>query len=370
MSVPPCPQPLWGWSVKNNTGKLGNGPNDQVPNCDQSASQCGSGADPSAPPGFACPHQMLLSPDMKFAAIADGNDWAHYGMVGAAGDQQCGKCYQLQYVAPSNDHEYAAGFGVTAGGLPPRPLVVQVGNSGGDVKQGQFDVYMGAGGFGWYNAVSSDCATQEPPCGGGVCSTNQFGGSSEDFMLGYGCYGGGIAMDHLVDKNISPEDACAAAFPGTEWSAQVARQSCVEGVRAKYHWGWDVAYKEVDCPENLTRLTGMRRSDNEGLPPPSPDLLAGDAANGNTTTMQDGCKPSCAWSGKVKTIEGNWKCISSCGKDGIPYFDKNPPAPPAPPATGCSDCTGDKQCFAPAPWSECRSASRAECDGWGYTWCG
>ncbi len=43
-------------------------------------SSCGGGGDPNR--SFACPHFMLLSPDMVLAAKADGNDWAVYGVAG------------------------------------------------------------------------------------------------------------------------------------------------------------------------------------------------------------------------------------------------------------------------------------------------
>jgi hypothetical protein len=98
------------------------------------------------------------------------------------------------------------------------------------------------------------------------------------------------------------------------------------------HQNWKVRAKRVRCPENLTRVTGCRlQEETLPLPLPAVQTPAQAGANGtftgpndqyHTTTMQDCCMPTCAWSdwveGKgLKPVEG-WKSFYSCDKTGKP----------------------------------------------------
>ncbi len=73
---------------------------------------------------------------------------------------------------------------------------------------------------------------------------------------------------------------------------------------------WKVYAKRVKCPVGLTQVTGCKLV--EDLPEPDPNVIAPGAAQADssfktgysTTTMQDCCKPSCAWSDKVTGAEG------------------------------------------------------------------
>jgi hypothetical protein len=103
--------------------------------------------------GWSCPHLMLLSPDLQFAAEEDDNTWAVYGVAGIGQTSDCGSCYQLQ---------------ITSGGSPSGPHAYVV-NTGSDVSSGQFDILLGAGGFGIYDACSSDCQNGQV-CSGGHCN--------------------------------------------------------------------------------------------------------------------------------------------------------------------------------------------------------
>ncbi len=308
-------EPLWGWGIT--TGILGNQPNDRPPDPDVSDSQCNQ--ETTQPnPGFSCPHLMLMSMDMELAAQRDGNDWAHYAVAGLGTDSECGRCYQLDFRAPENS-SFPGGFGISPGGLPEKPLIIQAANSGGDVSSGQFDIYMGAGGFGANNACSADCDTNQ--CCGTPCKGNQYEGTCHDFTLGNSCYGGGIRIDHLNTVNLTPEEACEKAAPGDDWVSVSMRYSCIQSTRRKYHWNWRVAWAEVECPDSLIRATGLMRKNNvtSGLPKPSETLLDGKPINGWTTSMEDCCKPSCGWSGKGDP-DGKWSATMTCGKNGQPYL--------------------------------------------------
>ncbi len=97
---------------------------------------------------------MLLSPDMVLAAKADGNDWAVYGVAGIGQVTDCGKCFQLEITGSSGTYPTKTKY------------IVQAVNTGSDVSSGQFDILIGAGGFGIYDACSSECKYGQT-CGGG-----------------------------------------------------------------------------------------------------------------------------------------------------------------------------------------------------------
>ena len=99
-----------------------------------------------------------------------------------------------------------------------------------------------------------------------------------------------------------------------------------------YHQNRKVRAKRVLCPENLTRVTGCRlQEETLPLPLPSVQTPAQAGVNGSftgpndpyhTTTMQDCCMPTCAWSdwvgGKgLKPVAG-WGSFYSYDKAGKP----------------------------------------------------
>ena len=128
------------------------------------------------------------------------------------------------------------------------------------------------------------------------------------------------------------EQLCNQALAsGSDQITEDTRRSCIETnkVKSLYHQNWQVMAKRVRCPDNLTRVTGCRlKEDNLPLPLPDVQTPADAKANGtfsdgyHTTTMQDCCKPTCAWADRVSgdglPADGEWNSFYSCDKNGKP----------------------------------------------------
>jgi hypothetical protein len=89
----------------------------------------------------------------------------------------------------------------------------------------------------------------------------------------------------------------------------------------------------VQCSESLTRVTGCRLQEDH-LPLPLPEVqtpadadadgtFTASGAGYHTTTMQDCCKPTCAWRNWIVdqglTADGEWNSFYSCDKNGVPF---------------------------------------------------
>jgi len=298
--------PLWGWN-QTNTYLLSPFPSPSSTNYITNA--CGGGYfSQGGLYGFACPHMMMFSEDMILASKYDGLSLHFlYATAGSNNDADCGKCFHVATHHPSH-------------------LIIQVINSGGDVGFRQFDLFMGAGGFGVYTACNQDCHQQY--CNGGSCHDSLYSGSFRDWTLsssssfwgGGNCYGGGI---HSYSSLEDLKKKCRNLFKGDEptyfKNVQLYR-SCVSSNLEKYHNNID-AYrsKRVQCPKGLYQLTGLRRQDDVLYPLPIHNETEFEEECRNTnclTTMCDCCKPSCAWGGKVDVFE-KWSAVRTCDKMGF-----------------------------------------------------
>jgi hypothetical protein len=105
---------------------------------------------------------------------------------------------------------------------------------------------------------------------------------------------------------------------------QTALDSCVETNRPEthYHMNWDVVVKRVECPVALTRVTGCQLNE-QGLPAADPAIQTADQAlqNGfrdgyHTTTMEDCCRPTCAWPTNVSNTKDGWSRFYTCDGSG------------------------------------------------------
>jgi hypothetical protein len=126
-----------------------------------------------------------------------------------------------------------------------------------------------------------------------------------------------------------------ALVNGSPQITEDTRRTCIETNKPEslYHQNWDVWAKRVRCPDNLTRVTGCRLKE-EKLPLPLPTVKTPDDAKKNgsfsdgyhTTTMQDCCKPTCAWADWVVNYklpaDGEWNSFYSCDKNGVPITKK------------------------------------------------
>jgi hypothetical protein len=271
-------------------------------------------------PGYMCARQMVLSPEFKQAAF---DDWGMddppfvYGVVGhdldaggvdANGRNACCQCYQLIFESPTG-----------ASGLPtPKPMIVQAFNTAAGGPK-NFDIYMAAGGFGANNACSSSANpmySMFPDLGndfsGGVRATrySQCGGSLSSIS------------SQTCQSFVAGEcQKIQSTFSATTQSTSQA--SCEQSnlPNSHYHINWSVRAMRVECPTNLTRVTGCKLSP-QGLPQANPAAKDVGSATGDfksgytTTTMQDCCRPTCAYPSNVSGADSQYSVFYTCDRAG------------------------------------------------------
>jgi hypothetical protein len=344
------PDPCYNqWYVKN---CVPGDPNSACGGKCRVANACNPPEDPNKadlPKTFVCPRFMLYSPEMLQAAKDDATlyGWDNngeppfvYGVVGHDadiggldnGESSCCQCYQIVYVTPEPSSPKPPD-------LPyPKPLIVQSFNTQASGPKG-FDVFMAAGGYGAFNACYND------PAFSGTTKFNEFmydkypyqnpGSGGISFLRYQECIKGwpptidGVlsAVCQEKIKQMCNQAVMNASAEITEYT----RHSCIQcnQLTSLYHQNWDVMAKRVRCPQNLTRVTGCRlQEDQLPLPLQQVQTPAQAQANGtfatgyHTTTMQDCCKPTCAWSdwtvGKNLPVDGEWNSFYSCDKNGKP----------------------------------------------------
>lgn len=294
-----------------------------VENVDESSCNYFDSSQPGGP-GFMCPRSMVFSAEFKQAAIDDWNSLDPpfvYGTVGHDPDvggvddssNTCCQCYQLVFESPEN-----------ASGLPiPKPMIVQAFNiaaGGGN----NFDIYMAAGGYGNFNGCTSGSQMYDgfPDLGGdytGGVRASRYGQCSGDMGQVDGQSIGSAACQDFV------RGECEQIVASSEYNQTTSRTSCIETnlLESHYHINWNVRAKRVECPENLTRVTGCKLN-GQGLPEPDPtaqDAATADASfltGYHTTTMQDCCRPTCAWPDNVDNADPEWSIFYTCDRDGNP----------------------------------------------------
>jgi hypothetical protein len=285
-----------------------------------------SGCEPNGN-GFMCPRSMLLSPEMKQAAFDDwGGDEAPftYGVVGhdpdpggvddqsASYSSTCCQCYQLVYKGPRD-----GGVSVPA----PKPLIVQAFNTyaGGPSA---FDVYMAVGGHGNFNGCTENGGLYSgyPDTGGdwsGGARATRYSQCGGDMGYTQETLAAPMCQDYVASE--------CAKIQTAEAYQSTAQQSCIESNRpdSHYHMNWNVVVKRVECPEALTRVTGCQLGD-QGLPDADPAIQTVEQAMQNgfkdadyhTTTMEDCCRPTCAWPTNVSGTTDGWSRFYTCDGDG------------------------------------------------------
>ena len=316
--------PLWGWDLNHSTSIYD--PGIPHPRRQTSAvySSCGNNgqidgktygntndkSDKSV--GFACPHMLMYSTDMLLAAEHDGLDTEFlYAVVGANTEYECGRCYQVAPIDPELAWDSS---------LRNHQLIVQVINSGFDVMPGHFDVFMAAGGFGYYTSCNKDCTTHF--CAGGACYQGMYESTFDDWNPTPNCYGGGLKYINLTTTELTSVcDRITGKM--TDYKSNVLWQSCYESNRQFYHQNFISSDAlPIRCPDSLVQLTGLRRIDEQDLPSAHIENHHTVHCRGSRiehkfcmTTMQDCCMPSCSWNNKGLP-DATWNRVDSCRKDG------------------------------------------------------
>jgi hypothetical protein len=326
------------------------------------ACQESSATKPYADTAFICPRFMLFSDEMIKAAEDDGNTAFNYAVVGhdvdtggIDGDAQstCCQCYQLVYAWPSVNNERQCQVDPDNPEPPqsaitvPKPLIVQSFNTAATAHT--FDVYMAAGGFGANNACAPDLQpsaasgqylyTSYPADGqanqGGVKPVSLYSECKNNYSW---VTDATLSSDACQTRVENACDQIESNIPGlTEQSRRSCKQS--NSPESPYHLNWSVYVMKVECPENLTKVTGCKLKE-QGLPEVDTGVISAEQAksdsrfwsqgsNGNmyeTTTMEDCCRPSCAatnWvSDKGLEAEGNYNAFYSCDVNGVPYLEE------------------------------------------------
>ena len=304
---------------------------------------------PNNPPvGFLCPRFILFGDEMARAAKDDfgATPPFNYAVVGhdpdqaldqngTSGTRSCCQCYQLVFDVPNEAEAQVAGNSSGASAVPvPPPLVVQTFNtSAGGGKN--FDVYMGAGGFGANNACDPNFSqksqsgqylyTAFPEVGEG-------GNGGEKAAVVPAC----DTSENLITTDTLSSSGCQSKIASdcgeiTAASSNVASetiQSCIQSNAPNtfYHLNWKVYAKKIECPAHLTQVTGCELAP-QNLPQADPSVTtaaqaAADssfASGYTTTTMQDCCKPTCAWQDNVSsagTATGQYNSFYTCDSSG------------------------------------------------------
>lgn len=291
--------------------------------------ESGCGAGLASGDSFMCGRSMVFSPEMIQAAF---HDWGMddppfvYGVVGHDPDvggvdessNTCCQCYQLVF-------ESTGVGGIT----PPKPMIVQSFNVyAGGAKS--FDVFMAAGGLGNFNGCYENNQQYEtfPSEGsdwfqGGVRATRY-----PECSSGEGPTVESLGAPACQDYVKSQCDMITSVSAEVQAGAQ---QSCVRTNRPEtlYHTNWSVLAKRVECPEALTRVTGCQLAP-QGLAEANPAVQTAAQAQADgflsgygTTTMQDCCRPHCAWDNNVAlggaSVDPEYNRFYSCGHDGVPH---------------------------------------------------
>ena len=316
---------------------------------------------PGADVGFLCPRFALESSEMAQAAVDDfgaspafnyaiaGHDVDQNGIDGTA-KSACCQCYQLVYDLPENEAQVNGG-GASAIAIP-KPVIVQAFNTSAGGGQ-NFDLYMGAGGFGSFNACDPAFSSMPSPSGrylyssfpeqgepgsGGVNAATQLGGCKTNENL--------VTAATLSSATcLANVDSTCMSFASSTLTPQALAdsiQSCTESNDPTnyYHLNWQVYAKKIECPTHLAQVTGCKLAP-QGLPAANPNVTtpaqaaadssfkatAGTGSHFTTTTMQDCCKPTCAWQDWVTgsngglTAVGQYNSFYSCDQSGTPVTE-------------------------------------------------
>jgi len=249
-----------------------------------------------------------------FRERTGNNVYFGIGSYGNIKDQKenLGKCYRI-----------------TASNVD-KDLIVQNINSGVDVDGTQFDLQMGAGGFGLYNACASDNEND---------LYSMFSGKRSSWGEIYGGINNRKQCDDLpeyprlyglYEKNPSQEidslrDLCKVGFD---------KNVRIEGGENQTI----VSLGEVSCPSELTQITGMKPLDKSEKYLPSSYIIKDNTnkcgSSGTSyclTRMMDCRKPSASFKDNVTLdrFQDGAKLVQPCGQDGYTRIDNR---------CGCKQC--------------------------------
>jgi hypothetical protein len=284
-------------------------------------------------PAYMCTRSMVYSPEFKSAeaddftgtsanpafvyAVAGHDARSSDGLDSGAAGNGCCQCYQLVFTTPKDQ--------VT--GVPtPKPMIVQSFNTGVDGSGMDFDIYMGDGGEGSNTAGCMGGSGKMYSAYPSIGQTNNGGIRAQTVSQCSGTSG-------LSDTSIATTACqstiatdCEMITSSTASIQSTTQTSCIETNQPQnlYHINWNVMAKRIECPTNLTRVTGCQLT-GQGLPQADPTAVDSASASGKgfssgytTTTMQDCCRPTCAYKPNVSGAASPYNLFYTCDASGNP----------------------------------------------------
>ena len=280
-------------------------------------------------PGHMCPHLMMGHPQM-LKAVQDDNLSPNYNYaVGGFDEGDLGQCYEMKF----ND-------GIR------KPLIVQTFNLGAQSGgKPNIDLYMPGGGFGAFNS----CFNYEKP----VAGQTQTGNFAYQKYPGEGknATGGGIVTNEQMSHQggirggpkgannvrvLHSESDCDNLFwkTGAPGYDKDITSACKWVYRNNYHYNSNMGgsaienpsaehndntkVRPVKCPKNFTKITGLRRTEEQDAD--FPDVMTPAKDNEwkevSTTTMEDCCKASATMASNVKISDKDYNAMYSCNARG------------------------------------------------------
>jgi len=282
-------------------------------------------------PAYMCTRSMVFSPEFKAAESDDFTGTSAdpafvYGVVGHdarssdgidGNGNGCCQCYQLVFTTPKDP---------VTGVFTPKPMIVQAFNTGVDGSGFDFDIYMGDGGEG---TQTGGCAPGQGKMYSAYPSVGQaFGGGVRPQNVSQCSGSSGLSGTSIATMSCQSAISADCAM-NTSASASIqstTRVSCEETNQPQnfYHMNWNVLAKRIECPTNLTRVTGCKLN-SQGLPAADPTAIDTSSASGKgfssgytTTTMQDCCRPTCAYKGNVSGAASPYNLFYTCDASGNP----------------------------------------------------
>ena len=214
-------------------------------------------------------------------------------------------------------------YRITASGVD-RDLIVQVVNQGGDVPDGNFDLQVGDGGYGVFDACVADGTT-----------VPQFDGAGSQWGAIYGGWSDEASCANLPAYPHCGSNPADSMQDLCRWSFQVNLRRSTGNSNPTI-----LNMCEVTCPSQLYEATGLRRSD--GVSNSYVCGATGNSGGGLLTRMMDCTKPSYGWNGNVRgaTYPG-YELVVPCRRDGYTRINAfpstlittaSPSGPPSPSA--------------------------------------
>lgn len=280
--------------------------------------------------GYLCPPDSQNGGDMAFACL----DWT----FGSAAMRQQESLFSARTgesvyfgVGSFGSDDPQSGLGtcvrMSVEGLK-QDIIAQSINTGSDVSGNQFDLQVGDGGAGIFDA-----------CVGGSAPglDSMFAGSKESWGHQYGGVDNRSQCSQLPLHPAVDEPMKQA---GDDLVA-LCEYSFDHGVRGENgHNPSILSLGRVECPEELIFMTQMQRNDDPSGFVPSSPMHAEHACQADIpnmpldwclTRMMDCRKPSAAWRSSVKPelmVPGR-KLVQTCTADGYTRYDNQ---------CGCFDC--------------------------------